>query len=469
MVDEWHILFQSYLFRNHAVTHLLDTASKFDNVTYVSATPIERDYWLEELKPFPEYRIEWPNAEKIHLKTYKTDDPLSYMASMCQSRIKEGGESNYHVFLNSVKGISRIIRLANLTPENTRIVCSDSNSTNRLPAGFDIAKTTDEVKTINFYTSTCFEGQDIYDKNGRSFIVSEGYRDHTKIDISTTMIQICGRIRNSEYKNEVVQIYATSHYKDVSLEEFEKELKKEVEDARHDAQQYNSLSVRRKAKKIEDIRKNGDKFLRVENDSIIVDGNMANLEIVNYKIVNNIYSSQYNMNRALEDTGFVIDEANTLTAPQLQAPTTKKTTFKEAFEAYSKLRNEQPKYAFTKDLRLERIEYEKPLVRQAYDLLGPDEVRRMNYHVSNIRRAVIAKGKQSDDVKIVRMLNIPKQTAVPVSEIKEELQKAYDALGIKRNAKATDLAEWYEIKKSTKRIEGKSTACITIIHAHISL
>lgn len=33
----------------------MDTAPHFDRVTYISATPIERKYYLEELKRLPEY------------------------------------------------------------------------------------------------------------------------------------------------------------------------------------------------------------------------------------------------------------------------------------------------------------------------------------------------------------------------------------------------------------------------------
>lgn len=57
-VDEWHLLFNSYGFRNNAVRNLLSIAQDFDKVTYMSATPIERRYWLDELLGFPEYIIE---------------------------------------------------------------------------------------------------------------------------------------------------------------------------------------------------------------------------------------------------------------------------------------------------------------------------------------------------------------------------------------------------------------------------
>lgn len=58
VVDEWHLLLNSYDFRYDGIRRLLDTAPLFDNVTYISATPIERKYYLEELKHLPEYRIE---------------------------------------------------------------------------------------------------------------------------------------------------------------------------------------------------------------------------------------------------------------------------------------------------------------------------------------------------------------------------------------------------------------------------
>ena len=43
-VDEWHILFNSYKFRNQTARHLLDRSELFDRKTFVSATPIPREY-----------------------------------------------------------------------------------------------------------------------------------------------------------------------------------------------------------------------------------------------------------------------------------------------------------------------------------------------------------------------------------------------------------------------------------------
>jgi len=148
------------------------------------------------------------------------------MVGVCRNKIAAGGDCNYHIFLNSIDDISTIIRTAKLTPENTRVICSQNEDNlrknlDKLPNGFTISKALDDLKPISFYTSTCFEGQDIIDKNGRSFIVSNAKKDYTLMDISTTFIQICGRIRESKYNEEIVHFYDTSPYTDVSLEEFE--------------------------------------------------------------------------------------------------------------------------------------------------------------------------------------------------------------------------------------------------------
>lgn len=149
------------------------------------------------------------------------------MAGICRNKIAGGGDCNYHIFLNSVEDIASIIRTAKLSPENTRVICSQSEETLRknlakLPEGFTVSRALDELKPISFYTSTCFEGQDIIDPNGRSFIVSHAQKEHTMLDISTTFMQICGRIRKSDYNDEIVHFYSTNRYlNDVSLEEFE--------------------------------------------------------------------------------------------------------------------------------------------------------------------------------------------------------------------------------------------------------
>lgn len=143
------------------------------------------------------------------------------MTGICKDTLKHDSPYNVHIFLNSVEGAKAVIDTLKATPDIARIVCAD-NDENRLKlAGFPISSTADTARRINFYTSTAFEGCDIYDRDGMTFIVSDTMKRHSLIDISTSMIQVCGRVRDSRYK-ETIHLYDTLPYKDTTFEQFEK-------------------------------------------------------------------------------------------------------------------------------------------------------------------------------------------------------------------------------------------------------
>lgn len=80
VIDEYHLLLNSYSFRSNAIHSLLEEAKRFKDVTYISATPLEKDLWPEALKHLPEYRIEWPDTKQVSIRSYKVNRPLDYMA-----------------------------------------------------------------------------------------------------------------------------------------------------------------------------------------------------------------------------------------------------------------------------------------------------------------------------------------------------------------------------------------------------
>lgn len=57
LIDEWHVLFNAYSSRHHAIASLLDYAANFERVTYMTATPIEREYILDEIRQLPTCEI----------------------------------------------------------------------------------------------------------------------------------------------------------------------------------------------------------------------------------------------------------------------------------------------------------------------------------------------------------------------------------------------------------------------------
>ena len=397
--------------------------------------------------------------------------PLSYMAELCRKRLKgEDIGSNWHIFLNSVEGIGWIMRNAGLTTENTRVVCSQSNGKQNAAKlhGFPISSTSDPVRMFNFYTSTAFEGCDIYDDKGRTFIVSEPYKIHTMPDISTSFIQIAGRIRNSIYNGEVIHLYGTTgNHKTVSPDEFERVTWETVKKTEQDLEHINALSEEFRASIIRSLPYINEPFVIEDNGKLTVDRSMAKLEIVGYRVVNGVYSSQVTVEDEMKKNGISIEESDSDTAPKnIQTMTQSRTNFKDIYTRYSEIRREKP-IMFKTDWEIELSEAIYPFIRDAYTKLGDQKIKALKYRVGAIQDALTAMSRVDTDLKIVEMADrrFPKQTPIPVKKIKEELQKIYDTLGISKRAKATDMEQWYDTTTSPRRIDGKNVSCMTIIRS----
>ena len=187
------------------------------------------------------------------------------------------------------------------------------------------------MKRINFYTSTCFEGCDIYDPDGMTYIVSDGRRANTLVDISTLFTQICGRIRNSRYQDRVTHIFSTTRYsQDVSLNE---------------------------------------RYIRVEGNRLLVDRNLVNKDIVNFKICRHIYRHYTNLKDALRNGGYTIDQrpyANIV--ERLEDNPTVRVKFKDLFEEYVLLKREESTFSLNNnEEQCAIIAKQRPLVARAYN------------------------------------------------------------------------------------------------------
>lgn len=357
---------------------------------------------------------------------------------------------NLHIFVNSVDFIAKVMSILSLTSENAKVVCSTSGDAKaenekKLGKGFPISQPLDPVKKINFYTSTCFEGCDIYDEDGVTFIVSDGRKSHTLLDISTLFTQICGRIRNSNYKGEIVHVYSTTKYSgEVTLEEFVEATNRTFAEAQEYADEINGLSEKSRAKTLSKIPYINEQYVRIEDNRLIVDRNLANIDIVNFKITRHIYRTHVNLNDELQRNGYNITRhtfSNII--DKITTTPNARVTFQELFDEYHRLKSTKPFFSFESNEELcAQIENKHPLVRIAYEQLGVSRVKALKYHVSNIKRELIKKQTVGDEYKIVNLINaaLPKQTAIPKCKVKEELQKIYDTLGLAQTAKASDIA-----------------------------
>ena len=137
------------------------------------------------------------------------------------------------IFLNSVKDIVKLIDMLKLNADECNIICAGDNvdKVKKLGDGFTIGRIPSNKalnKKFTFCTSTVFCGVDFYSDNAATFIISDGYKENTTLDISLELPQIIGRQRNLDnvFRELPFLIYSeNSPLSEDKIAEFENRIK----------------------------------------------------------------------------------------------------------------------------------------------------------------------------------------------------------------------------------------------------
>ena len=163
LVDEWHCLFKYYAFRNEAIRNMLPVAKKFKEVTYMTATPVDPEYTLEELKDLPVTEVQWEDKTNLDVEICESNIPIGAFFKFVAKINNLYPMVNFHVFLNSVSMITSLLKELNFHSDNVKIVCSQNNDKSNLKKlqevnpDYVIAQPDSPAKKLNLYTSTAFE------------------------------------------------------------------------------------------------------------------------------------------------------------------------------------------------------------------------------------------------------------------------------------------------------------------------
>ncbi len=465
LIDEVHYILNNYQLRKDAVKKLLTIYTMFKNWCFMTATPNEEEFTLEELKdipvivaPFELELIQIQNIQTIQVEATIKKLINRYLTSKFQ---------NAHIFVNSVEIISKLIKACNLTNDNCRAVWSKGNKIYKTNIqGVYRSEVGSDPKKINFYTSTCFEGSDIKDEEGQYIIVSDGSKAHTLNDISTSFRQIIGRIRNTKYRNSVTHIFKGTRYSEFkSYEEYKAYTQSLLRDAEDLIKTYNNLSVHKfKEESLNEyyITKSGDKYQ--------IDKNLIKYDLMKYKLANETSASIAVISQKQEESGFTVENYKHLLDPSdyLKEDKNSKIKFKDAFIEYSELR-EQIKAFFYDGLaeqRIQLLEEAYSFLRKAYETIGAEEVKKLNYNQTSIKRKLIADSDKSNKNKIARILNksgIKTNDFIPLSDAKKKLKEAYKLVKIDKQPTAMDLDIYFGTETASKRINGEIVHGLRII------
>lgn len=246
LIDEYHLILEDMDFRENAIMEMIYTVTKFDHYTFLSATPMDEDYEIDFFKQLPHYKVVWKKGLPIVVKKIKTTCLSKGLCNLIKIFREDGfripdinGElkevEQLFIFLNSVTTARQIADTLELDEDEIKICCAERKRNRLLLGKYQIESVCSPNKTINFFTKKCFQGCNLFSNNGLIIVASDAYRTQTLIDISTTMEQISGRLReNDDYKNifrnTMVHIYSTNK-NILTDEEFEEKMKKKEEDA----------------------------------------------------------------------------------------------------------------------------------------------------------------------------------------------------------------------------------------------
>ena len=468
LVDEYHTLLKAYSFREKAINRVFSTYRMYKSFCFMSATPIMPDFKPSLLDDVEEVMAEWDNVEKITVNLQYSNKPFLTAANIINRYKADGfievnGNKSYEAFffINSVNEICKILKHCDLTNDNARIICADTEDNRKKLGDFNISTSNSANKQFTFITCKSFEGVDYFSDSAISFVVSSASAEHTKLAIDTDIPQIVGRIRskNNPFRNKIVHIYNRTN-KDIDLittfEEMTDITNRTEEAAKQQIEKYNKATTR--AEKIAIKRLiNNDLILETE-DGIYYNDAILKLDLYNFKVNQIIYKSGISVRTEYQERG-VQTTAITYNKEEGDMKTeneTKAITFKEAYL----------KALSCQDL-VQRDQYLKvEMVKEAIEKLTPEEVRAARYTKKAVKELLISKNEKLNQfTKVIKMIKkeMPYNEFVPVAKVKEMLANVYEILGIDKKAKATDITAFFYAKRATRRINGSNTDTICII------
>lgn len=450
LVDEYHNLLKQYSFRDKAINGVLDNFRAFKSFCFMSATPIETELKPKDLDGVTEYVADWKEPLQLCLLPYQTNKPYQFVANII-SKYKQQGyiEVNGHqsqeayFFLNSVKEIAHIIKECGLTNDNCRVICASGNQ--KELGEIKISNSLSPARTFNFITCKSFEGADFFSETGLCFVISNVHKKHTLASIDIDIPQIAGRIRNREnpLRNTVVHVFNTK--KDdlfADYEEVKEEAFRQLEIAKERVAAYNAFSPEAKQQQVKEVK--DSLYIRYNNGRFEVNDRAVNYSLYEYKLMHQIYQSKENVADAYIHAGFNYGNIQWEKLPNKEiGKLGKRIAFAEIAQRYYDLQ-----YSF--DNGRAEIERQYPFIREAFQLLGFQNIRKLRSKKAVEEALLQAKlAKKPSRSEMFKLLS--QKIEIGKFYLTAELQAICEQFHL---SKIKELREWYSIESGTKRING---------------
>lgn len=468
LVDEYHKILSDYSYRDKAIDTLLEESSKFNYVTYLSATPIKPKFTPKILADLPYTEVKWVTRQiKLHRK--KTNTPFAnvvkiiakYKANGYQLKIGNHISHEAYFFVNSVRIIKDILDNANLTPDEVKIICGESDRNKYLLEDFGISKVHDPNKPFTFVTSKSFLGVDFYSDSGVIYVVSGVSKKNTLLDISTDITQIAGRIRNinNPFKDTIFHIYNTGVY-ELNEKEFQTTVENKVKDTLVHINMFNN--------KMDDLEKEAykklyqldldDFYIHYSSETNTIEFNELKKlnEEFNYEVIHGIYSNGLSIRQGYIDAGFTLEgnqEYEKIEDDFLYNTTS--ISYQAMLKKYVEIMSKEE----LSEVDLETLAEINSLdnsIKKAVDTLGISRIRSLKYVKKKINNEIYAQCQEVQNVIKDKLdKTFEKNTFYSMNECKNVLAEVYINLRLDKKAKGLDVLKYIPGSETSRKIEGK--------------
>lgn len=483
LVDEAHMLTEGddKDFMHSEINYILQVFSKFKSYCFMTATPFPRECFPEQIINIPLVTAKWnPNViVQTKILAQKIEGKFNdYILNIAIQHLEGEKEGNAYFFYNSVEAISQIayklIESGICSPKDIRIIASKKNTQyikKYVHNSLEIEDVTTKPKKLNFITARSFEGSDIYDEMGVTYVCADGKKKHTRLEIHTKIPQIINRIRNSKFNHTVYLLYRTAYIPTgMTLLEYIAYIDEQIAKAKRQLEELKTLS-KDLTELIDKERLETNEFMtKDEHNNFIPNYNAGKRGRALYASTNVIYSSYAN-NNLTQQTNISTDLMTILHAGG-------NTTEFKLPEGLTKIKLGGKKANFTKMckdyiLALETKNKESIEFIEAYDEIFI--IARTEFGVSNISDHLSAISYQRH--RLESRLNIQKacnnsqlidniKTSFTIgqtyskNQIKKKIQNVYNKENVKKTATAAQIQNYFEVKSTTN---SKGESCFKII------
>ena len=491
VVDEFQTIFTDASFRGDVEIEFMHNIIQMNSVIFLSATPYIEQY-LDKLPEFcslPYVELSWPDSSiartNIHNTPYYQGSPAKTIDLIIGKFKKQGyfedmmdaaGNILYAregvFFCNDVGFIVSTITRNNLIPEEVNVICSTSSGSNRErleKIGHQIGHAPDfgmPHKPFTFVTKAAFEGTDFYSTSAYTYIFSNIRLNNLAIDISLDLPQIMGRQRRLD---NPFRYSATFFYK--KAPQFTEENNRAFNELIIRKQNETTMAIKNfqscQDPAIRDflIRKYRASQVqeRYAHDYLSVVDNrngQPHLECNIYVMLNEIRS--WEIQRYQYTNGVVVLNSINSAFVNNQADITVKNflyrftgTFEEKMKMYSEFLDLNPGY---KEVLQSRVEIPSS-IKTYYNTYGSDILRAHSWKEAEIKALAEPKPADIREVAIAEF----KVGWYSRGDVKAKLQSIYDKYLPGKTAKATDIAQFLNVRKTMKTIAGKRVDGYTIL------